>query len=73
MMDEKEVARFLQAAIASLEEDMGFDGPYTDTIKIFKDGWNTGLVIPFEDGSEFKVTIVNSLNKGAEAEEKKHE
>ena len=61
MMDEKEVARFLQAAIDSLEEDIGFDGPYTDIIKTFEDGINTGLIIPFEDGSEFKVTIVNEL------------
>lgn len=64
MMTEKEVAEFLEAAIQSLENEMGFDGPYTDSIKTFKDAGiltkSTGLVIPFEDGSVFQITIVNS-------------
>ena len=75
MMTEKEVAEFLEAAIDSLESDDRFDGPYTDTIKVINavgETKNTGLVIPFEDGSVFQITIVNSTEtkrKDAECEE----
>ena len=75
MMTEKEVAEFLEAAIDSLESDMDFDGPYTETIKFINavgEMRNTGLVIPFEDGSVFQITIVNSTEiqrKYAECEE----
>lgn len=61
-MNEKKVAEFLQEAIECLEEQDNFDGPYTDTIETFEEaGWKSkhkGLVIPFEDGSEFRIIIV---------------
>jgi len=64
-MDEKDIEELLQAAIECLESlDADFEGPYVDTIRTFEDAGitskNRGLVIPFEDGSEFHVTIVKS-------------
>ena len=63
MMTEKEVAEFLEEAIDSLESDDRFDGQYTETIKVINavgETKNTGLVIQFEDGSVFQITIVKS-------------
>ncbi|MEA3338433.1 MAG: hypothetical protein U9R15_00560 [Chloroflexota bacterium] len=64
-MEEKEVEELLQAAIECLESlDDDFDGPYVDTIRTFDEAGilseNGGLVIPFEDGSEFHVVIAKS-------------
>ena len=64
-MEEKDVEELLQAAIECLESlDANFVGPYVDTIHTFEEAGitseNHGLVIPFEDGSEFHVTIAKS-------------
>ncbi len=64
-MNEEDVEELLQAAIECLESlDVDFEGPYVDTIRTFGAAGivseHGGLVIPFEDGSEFHVTIVKS-------------
>ena len=43
----------LREAIESLENEPTFDGPYTDAFEFF-DG---GVVIPFDNGSVFRLTI----------------
>jgi len=64
-MNEEDVEKLLQEAIDCLESiDTNFTGPYVNTIRTFEEARivseNRGLVIPFEDGSEFYVTIVKS-------------
>jgi len=64
-MEEKDVEELLPAAIECMESlDADFEGPYVDTIRTFEAAGivseNRGLVIPFEDGSEFLLTIVKS-------------
>ncbi len=64
-MKEEDVEELLQAAIECLESlDADFEGPYVDTIRTFEEtgiaSENRGLVVPFEDGSEFHVTIAKS-------------
>jgi len=66
MISESEVEVYLQDAMELLQEDLGFNGPYTDDIRTFKEDMPMicthphGLVILFEDGSEFQVTIKRS-------------
>lgn len=60
-MNEKKVAEFLQEAIECLEEQDNFDGPYADPKTFEEAGLKSkykGLVIPFEDESEFRIIIV---------------
>jgi len=68
MISESIVEEFLREAMELLQEDLDFDGPYTDEIKTFKEAGVSsspyGLVIPFEDGSEFQVTVVRSKGVG---------
>jgi len=52
-MDKNTFIDHLREAIESLENDLRFDGPYADEFEPF-DG---GVVIPFDDGSKFRVTI----------------
>ena len=68
MMEEKDVGELLQAAIECMESlDADFKGPYVDTIRTFAaagiDSEHEGLVIPYEDGSEFHVTIAKTSKK----------
>jgi len=64
MISESEVEVYIQYAMELLQEDIGFSGPYTNDIMTFKKAkirtQQYGLVIPFEDGSEFRVTIERS-------------
>lgn len=63
MLTETELEELIQEVLEILQEDLAYEGPYTDTIKTFKQtglSAKHGLIIPFEDGSEFQVTIVRS-------------
>lgn len=64
MTTEAEVEEYLMDAMELLQEGLDFNGPYTDAIRTFKEARISssphGLVIPFEDGFEFRVTIVKS-------------
>lgn len=68
MMDENDVRELLIEAIECMESrDPNFTGPYTNTIQTFeaaeiRHGY-VGLVIPFEDGSEFHVLIAKAPKK----------
>ncbi len=52
-MDKATFIDHLREAIESLENELTFNGPYADAFEFFDDG----VVIPFDDGSAFRVTI----------------
>jgi hypothetical protein len=53
-MDKATFIDHLREALESLENDLRFDGPYTDEIEEFDDG---DIEIPFDDGSRIRLTI----------------
>jgi hypothetical protein len=53
-MDIREFVEYLESAFESLEEDISFDGPYTDAVMRFPDDV---IEIPFEDGQRFRLSI----------------
>jgi len=63
-MNEKKAAEFIEEAVECLQEQDNFDGPYTGTIQTLEGvglkSKHKGLVIPFEDGSEFRIIIVQA-------------
>lgn len=52
-MNEKTFLDHLQEAFDALEGALDFEGTFTDAFEPTKDG----VIIPFEDGSRFKLII----------------